>query len=80
MVKAMETNFFGMGCILEKGQDYAFSHTTPDGSTFASKHTGGYFLTYKPKFQTKFIHVIDSLPYLKYSNKRLMYLSKVTTF
>jgi len=50
MVKAMETNFFGMGCILEKGQDYAFSHTTPDGSTFASKHTGGFFLTYKPKF------------------------------
>ena len=46
LVKAMETNFCGPQ-ILIKGQDYAFSHTTPDGTKFALKHTGKkYFLTY----------------------------------
>ena len=46
----MEKNFYphNNGYPLEVGKEYAFSHTTPDGSKFASKHTGGYFLTYNP--------------------------------
>jgi len=50
LVQAMEKNFYphNNGYPLEVGKEYAFSHTTPDGSKFASKHTGGYFLTYNP--------------------------------
>lgn len=45
LVRAMETNFYPQ--VLRKGKDFAFSHTTPDGSLFASKHTGkNFFLTY----------------------------------
>ena len=49
LVKAMESSF-QPGLILKKGQQYAFSHTTPDGTQFASKYVGlssGCFLTYK---------------------------------
>ena len=43
--------YFAYGAILKKGENYAFSHTTPDGTNFASKYVGlpnGQFLTYNP--------------------------------
>ena len=53
LVQAMEHNFHSHSHVypLEKGKEYAFSHTTPDGSKFASKHTGGFFLTYNPSIR-----------------------------
>ena len=59
LVDAMKINFL-FGTILEKGQ-YAFSHTTPDGSRFASKYVGllnGGFLTYKHCNQSNFLYDI----------------------
>ena len=46
----MEGNFFNQK-VLKRGEEYAFSHTTPDGTMFASNFTGlpnGDFLTYMP--------------------------------
>merc|ERR1711981_1213635 len=43
--------YFAYGAILKKGENYAFSHTTPDGTNFNSKYAGlpnGQFLTYNP--------------------------------
>ena len=45
MVKAMKCGFYGSAMILKNGE-FAFSHTTPSGSEFASKFIGGNFLTY----------------------------------
>ena len=45
MVKAMKCGFYGSAKILNNGE-FAFSHTTPSGSEFASKFIGGNFLTY----------------------------------
>jgi hypothetical protein len=50
LVQAMEGSFVE-NKFLKKGEEYAFSHTTPDGSLFASKYTShkkGVFLTYAP--------------------------------
>ena len=50
LVKAMEISFFAPK-YLRKGVEYAFSHTTPDGSLFASKYVDNpdkSFLTYTP--------------------------------
>ena len=49
-MQAMEGNFFTFK-LLKRGEEYAFSHTTPDGTMFASNFTGlpnGDFLTYMP--------------------------------
>jgi ribosomal protein S18 acetylase RimI-like enzyme len=50
LVQAMEVSFIEKK-FLKKGEEYAFSHTTPDGSLFASKYTSpknGVFLAYAP--------------------------------
>ena len=45
MVRAMKGRFYGTAKILDNGE-FAFSHTTPSGSEFATKFVGGNFLTY----------------------------------
>ena len=51
LVLAMERTFLGGKKFLKRGEEYAFSHTTPIGSKFASSITGhknSSFLTYAP--------------------------------